>query len=91
MPTLTPAQLAERGRKLYEEEFEDKFAVGHTGEVLAIEVKSKTAYLGKTPLEAVQAGRAAKPAGFFHVIRIGSPGVYKLRSGRPGASGLLLR
>jgi hypothetical protein len=82
MATMNFDQVAETGKKLYEEEFKEKFATGHTGEVLAIEVKSKTAYLGKTPLEALSAGEAANQAGLFYLVRIGSPGVYHLRSTR---------
>ena len=91
MTILNPAQLAERGKKLYEEEFKERYAAGHIGEILAIEIKSRSAYLGKTPLEALNAAEAAQPNGFFHLIRIGSPGVYNLRSGRPNANGRFFR
>jgi hypothetical protein len=75
---FNPTQLGDLGRKLYTETFEPIYAPSHIGEILAIEVKSKTAYLGKTPLEALQTAQAAQPNGFFHLVRIGSPGVYKL-------------
>jgi len=91
MATMNLKQLAETGKKLYEEEFKEKFAPAHTGEILAIDVQTKTAYLGKTPLEAMQTAREAQPAGAFYIVRIGSPGVYTLRSGRPAESGLLLQ
>jgi len=80
MATMNLNQLAETGKKLYEEEFKDKFASDHNGEVLAIEVQTKTAYLGKTPLEALTAGETAQATGLFYLVRIGSPGVYHLRS-----------
>lgn len=90
MAVLNVKQFSESGRKLYEEEFKDKFAPQHDGELLAIDLVSKTAYLGKTPLEAMQTGRRAKPSGAFYLVRIGSPGIYQLRSGRFAESGLLL-
>jgi hypothetical protein len=45
-------------------------------------VESKTAYLGKSVLEALTAAKKAHQNGFFHVVKIGSAGVYKLRLGR---------
>jgi len=91
METLNPTSLAELGERLYEEHFKAEYSPEHTGEILAIEVKSKTAYLGKSPLEALLAAKAAHKNGFFHVVKIGSPGVYNLRSGRPNANGRILR
>ena len=81
VPTLSPTRLAERGRELYAERFRPKFDPGHKGEYLAIDVEAETAYLGKTPLQALETGESAHPEGFFYLLRIGMPGVYKLRSG----------
>jgi len=80
MATLNPTRLAELGRKLYEERFKDEYAPAHTGEILAIDIESSTAYLGKTPLEALAVAKAANHSGHFHLIKIGSVGVYTLRS-----------
>ena len=91
MLILNPAQVSALGKTLYEEEFKERYAAGHAGEILAIEVKSKCAYLGKTPLEALKAAEASQPDGFFHLIRIGSPGVYSLRSGGANANGRFFR
>ncbi len=82
MQTLSPTRLAELGEKLYEERFKDEFAPEHTGEILAIEVESRTAYLGKSALEALMAAKAAHEHGFFHVVKIGGSGVYKMGLGR---------
>ncbi len=82
MQTLDPARLAELGERLYEERFKAEFAPEHTGEILAIEVESRTAYLGKSPVEALLAAKAAHENGFFHIVKIGGPGVYKMGLGR---------
>jgi hypothetical protein len=75
---FNPAQVTEIGKKLYAERFEPLYAPEHTGEILAIEVQSKTAYLGNSGGEALRAAMAAHPEGFFHVLRIGGGGVYKV-------------
>ena len=79
METLNPTRLAELGRKLYEERFKDEYSPAHIGEILAIDVESSTAYLGKTPLEALTIAKAANRNGHFHLIKLGSAGVYTLR------------
>ena len=80
METLNPTRLAELGQKLYEERFKDAYAAEHTGEILAIDVDSGTAYLGTSPLEALTTARAANSNGHFHLVKIGFSGVYTLRS-----------
>lgn len=82
METLSPNRLAEIGDKLYEERFKNKYTPEHTGEILAIEVASETAYLGKSALQALRAGQAAQHDGTFHLVRIGGPGVYQMGFGR---------
>jgi hypothetical protein len=80
MEILNPTRLAELGWKLYEERFKDEYFPAHTGEILAIDIESSTAYLGKSPLEALTIAKAANHNGHFHLIKIGSAGVYALRS-----------
>jgi len=82
MATLNPPRLAELGERLHEEHFKAEYLQEHTGEILAIDVESKTAYLGKSPLEALLAAKAAHKNGFFHIVKIGGPGVYKMGLGR---------
>lgn len=78
METPSPTQLAKIGEKLYEERFKNEYTPEHTGEILAIEVASETAYLGKSALQALLAGQAAQHDGTFHLVRIGGPGVYHM-------------
>jgi len=90
MAILNPTRLADLGRKLYADLFEPVYALDHQGEILAIEVQSKTAYLGKSGGEALRAGIEAHPDGFFHILRIGGGGVYKVPIGRSDARGWFL-
>jgi hypothetical protein len=87
MAIFNPTQLAELGKKLYEEKFKAEYAPEHDGEILAIDVESQTAHLGKSAMEALLAGEAANENGFFYILKIGGPGVYKLRSGRSATRG----
>jgi hypothetical protein len=91
MANLNPNQLAELGEKLYEDVFREEYASGHSGEFLAIDVDAKTAFVGKSVEEALLAAKTANESGFFHVVRIGAPGVYKVSFGRSNARGWLFR
>jgi len=82
METLSPTRVAALGEKLYRDRFLAEYASAHMGEILAIEVESETAYLGKSALDALLAAEASHKNGSFHVVKIGGPGVYQMGLGR---------
>jgi len=83
--TFNPPRQAEIGDKLYYERFHQEYSPEYLGEILAIDVESEKAYLGHSVIEALDAAEKAHKDGFFHVVKIGSPGVYRLGLRRPSA------
>jgi hypothetical protein len=76
--SYTPSAIAEKGEKLYKERFRQQFEPQHLGKFLAIEVESERAFLADTPEAALQNAGEAIPQGSFHLIKIGSSGVFKV-------------
>ena len=73
-----PQQVAEAGQKIYQDRYQQEYERLHPGEFLAIDVNTETPYIGDTASDALQAALAASPAGVFHLIKIGSPGAFKV-------------
>ena len=53
----------------------------HKGMIAAIDPESGNYFLGRDTIAAVNKGRRKLPEAVFYCIRIGYPGVYKLRGG----------
>ena len=78
--TGTPQQIARKGGQLYQELFRDKYEKDYTGQYLAIDVTNAEAHVAETPEAAIEAAQKANPDGYFHLIKIGGPGVYRIGS-----------
>ena len=77
-PFNNPKLIAEHGERLYKENFQEKFETDYLGKFVAIDVTTEKAYVGDSPEEAYRAARKDSPQGIFHLIRVGSPGAYKV-------------
>jgi len=76
--TKTPERIAEKGQALYRERFRNEYEEQYPGKYLAIDINTEKAFIGDTPEAAVEALQKANPNGFYHLVRIGSPGVYRV-------------
>jgi hypothetical protein len=76
--TKTPNSIAEKGEELYREKFQGEYEVRFPGKYLAIDVNSSTPFVADTPEEAVEALLKANPHAYYHVVRIGASGVYRV-------------
>lgn len=80
--------IVKEGKKVYEE-IKDQYEPKHMGKLLAIDIKSKKAYLGNTSVEAVQKAQKAHPNTVFYVVKIGYSVTETLaRMGIPRSSGM---
>jgi hypothetical protein len=70
--------IVERGERIYNEKYREEYEAKHLGKFVAIDVTTERAYLSDTPETALQEGRTQNPSGVFHLIRIGSPGVFRV-------------
>ncbi|MFQ5927025.1 MAG: hypothetical protein ACE5MH_06275 [Terriglobia bacterium] len=73
-----PKEIGERGEQIYEKKYKDEYEARHKGKFAAIEVYSEQAFVAETPERALDEGRKAVPEGVFHLIRVGSPGAFRV-------------
>ena len=71
-------RIARQALEIYEEKFREKYEASHNGKFVAIDIRKGEAYLGDFAEEALQAARRESPYGIFHLIRVGSPGAFKV-------------
>jgi len=74
-----PHEIAEMGRRIYREKYQSEFEARHPGQIVAIDIVTKRAFLAPSVEEAVENGHRACPASLFHVLKVGAPAVYKVR------------
>lgn len=74
----TPDKIVEAAEKVYAEQYQAQLERESPGKFVAIDVITGKAYVGDFPELALGAAREDAPHGVFHLIRIGSPGAYKV-------------
>ena len=78
MAFSNPKAIAEAGERIYRERYQQEYEASHKGEFIAIDVGSGQGFLADSPEGALQNARVAHPEGSFHLIKIGSPGVFRV-------------
>lgn len=78
MNLTDPGKIAEAAEKIYEEHHRLKYEPTHSGQFVVIDVKSGEAYHGEFAEEALTTAREQAPHGVFHLIRVGSPGAFRV-------------
>jgi hypothetical protein len=76
--SLSPQAIAEKGEEIYQRKYKAQYEKTHAGKFLAVELGTEEGFLGDTPEEAIRAAQTARDGGYFHLIRIGAPGVYRV-------------
>jgi hypothetical protein len=76
--TKTPNSIAEKGEALYRDKFQTEYEIKYPGKFLAIDVNTAIPYVADTPEQAVEALLKANSKAYYHVVRIGAPGVYRV-------------
>ncbi len=77
---LNPKEIAEAGERIYREKYRAELERSQNGLFVAIDVVSEEAFTANQPEEALEIARKKHSDGVFHLIRIGSPGAFKLGS-----------
>jgi len=75
---LSPQAIAEKGEKIYKEKYRDEFERIHQGKFVAVEIETEKAYVGDTPEKAIESAQHECDGGYFHLIKVGSPGVFRV-------------
>jgi hypothetical protein len=76
--TGNPKQLAEKGEAIYRQKYKDEYERLYPGKFVAIDLASQKAFVADTPEAAVELLQKEIPGSFFHLIKVGSPGVFKV-------------
>jgi hypothetical protein len=71
-------ELAQRGEEIYTRKYKQDLEEHHRGEFAAIDVTTEECFIGSSPEEAARKAADSNPGGFFHLIRIGFSGVYRM-------------
>jgi len=79
------ARLSRAGAKRVSARLLREIGAKHRGEFVAIEMRTARPYLGKTPLEAVEAGMRKQPRGVFFIERLGYAVAGIMKRRRPGS------
>ncbi len=70
--------MGEKGEEIYSRRYKAELEAHARGKYVVIEIDSEEMFLGDTPEAAIEEARARIPNGTFHLIRVGSPGVFRV-------------
>ncbi len=77
-PFLNPRAIAEAGERIYRDKYQKEYEAKHLGKFVAIDVQTEESYLGDTSEGALSAGRNVASKTVFHLVRVGSPGAFRV-------------
>ncbi len=78
---------AERGEEIYARLYKTEYEEKYPGLFVAIDVQSERAFVGDSPEDALTKARSDLSDGTFHLIQVGSPGVYRVGYASGGDDG----
>jgi hypothetical protein len=71
--------MADAGERIYEELYKADFEVRFPRQVVAIDIESKRAFVGRTSLDAGEQARRIFPDNLLYFLRVGAPALYVRR------------
>jgi hypothetical protein len=71
--------MVDAGEKIYEELYKADFEVRFPRQVVAIDIESRRAFVGRTSLDAGEQARRVFPDNLFYFLRVGAPTLYVRR------------
>jgi hypothetical protein len=74
----SPGKIAEVGERIYADRYKAELERTSLGQFVAIDVLTGKHYVAQFPEQALEKARAEATNGVFHLIRIGSPGAFKV-------------
>ncbi len=75
---IDPKTIADRGAQIYATKYQETYEAQFPGQYAAIDVQSEEAFHAPTPEEALRLAQAMSPRGLFHLVKVGSPGVFRV-------------
>ncbi len=86
LTSSNPGVIAETGERIYDEKYRAEYEAKHGGKFVAVNVHTGGATLGDTPEEALRRAKETDPSGIFHLIRVGSPGAFRVSYAQHGSN-----
>jgi hypothetical protein len=77
-PRYSSHEIAERGRKLYDEQLRAKVTPGNIGKFLVIDIETGEYEIDTEELAALRRAQAKHPEAALYMVRIGSRTAYQL-------------
>lgn len=77
-PIMNPKEIVERGEQIYRDMYQEAYEREHDGKFVAIDVRTKNAYVGDSPEAVLKDARDDAPQGLFHLIKVGSAGAFRV-------------
>lgn len=78
MQITNPKAIATLGEKIYTDKYREAYEQDHPGKFVAIDISTEEAFVGNTAEAALDAAQTASPTGVFHLIKVGSPGAFRV-------------
>ena len=91
MPQLNPEIIAEKGAAIYKEKFQSELEQKYPGKFVAVDIASEDVVIADTPEDALTQAQQKYPGSYFHLIKIGSAGVYRVGYSRSNSRDWLFR
>jgi len=76
--TRNPQEAADKGMAIYREKYQHDYEQRFPGKFVAIDISTGEAWVEDSPEKALGVAQGKNPNGFFHLIRIGAPGVFRV-------------
>jgi hypothetical protein len=73
-----PKQLAEKGDAIYRQKYKEEYERLYPGKFVAIDLSTEKAFVADSPERAVELLQKENLKSFFHLVKVGSPGVFKV-------------
>lgn len=72
-------QVAAKGREIYERKYRGDYEARFLGKYVAIDVVTETAFMGDTPVEAIQNAKSGNNSDhLLHLIRVGDTTAFQV-------------
>lgn len=71
-------RIARRAQEIYDTTLKNELEPEQSGKFVVVDVSSGKHYVADFAEDAIQNAREALPYGIFHLMRIGSPGAFKV-------------
>ncbi len=78
MQHRTPAEIASAAEQIYDEQFREHFERDFHDHFVVIDITTGEGYRHQWPEKAFENARKKAPKGVFYMIRIGSPGAFRV-------------